>query len=339
MFPLIIIGNGIASQALLYFLKKKNFPLKNICQISADNLAQPASLNNTGLISPMGIKKGISPLGDILSTSWDFFTKWEKENKPNGVYKAQHYLLATKDPLPHNHLNKLSRRFTKLDSISNIAGKELKEPLTGKIIPSYLIHPRIYLKWFKEKNKEVSLIKEMVCKVERKKQNWTLHLLNKKQITGTHLVIACGAFSKIAEDTFEKKYFSQTKIAAGSFLQFKHPSFSSYAAITLGDFNIIYRKENILLGATSDGSVLAPSLDRLQEFHRQIPLTLGDNFALPPLNQGKIISAYRHKGVKRLPFWGEMDKNLYGIHSLYKNGLLTSLPAAEQLAETLVKKY
>ena len=336
MFPLIIIGNGIASQALLYFLKKKNFPLNNICQIAADNLSPPASLNNTGLISPMGIKKNISSLGDILFKSWDFFKKWEGLNKPKGIYQGEHHLLALKE---NNDLEKLSRRFNRLDSIKYIAGKELKEPLTGKTIPCYLVDPNIYLEWFKENNKGVSLIKEMVVKVERKKQNWILHLLNKRQVIGNHLVITCGAFSKIAENMFEKKYFSQTKVAAGSFLQFKYPTFSSHFAITLGDFNLICRKEDVILGATTEDTILAPSFNKLQEFHRQIPKILGEKFTLPTFNQGRIISAYRHKGKKRLPFWGEIDKNLYSIHSLYKNGLLTSILAADQLASTLVKKH
>ena len=340
MYSLAIVGNGIAAQTLLYFLKEKNFPLRNICHIAADNLATPASLNNTGLVSPMGVKKGLSPLGDILTESWSFFTKWVEQNKPLGVHKGEHHLLALKKENPNNSFEQLTRRFGPLDMISNIAEKKLKEPLPGKTIPAYFIDPSTYLSWFKDKNKEVSLIKDMVCKVERKEKGWILHTLNKKQISTHILVIACGAFSKIAADIFIKKHFVKTEIIAGSFLQFKH-SFSSldHFAITLEGSNLIYRRDHLLLGATSQGAVLAPFLGQLKEFHRQIPLHLGKHFTLPPLEKGKIISAYRHKGEKRLPFWGKMDSHLYGIHSLYKNGLSTSLLAADQLSDELKRTF
>ena len=59
-YPFVIIGDGVASNALLFELRQRslrNFKEESILQIAAPKLVKAASENHTGLVSLAKIKK------------------------------------------------------------------------------------------------------------------------------------------------------------------------------------------------------------------------------------------------------------------------------------------
>ena len=322
-YPLVVIGGGVAAHSLLFFLQKNNVDSKNILRISS-NSALCASSNHTGLVSVAGIAKGISPLGDTLLKACDSFSQWALTFKPAGVMKGHHYILQSQD------------RHASLESVSQIEGIKLENHSHIRKTQAWFVHSKKYLSWFEKTNASIPSLNDLVCQVEYKNNHWIMETQQGRIIKASVLVLATGAFGKIVEKIFPDCSFEKTSVAAGSFLRFKLQGGIPPYAVDFEEFTLTINQNTAVVGSTTQGVILASDSTALKRYHRKVSSVLGEDF-IPPFEQGEIISGIRHKGVKRHPFWGRMGEALFGIHSLYKNGLSFSILAASSLARQLIQ--
>lgn len=320
-YPLAVIGGGVASHALLFFLQKNGVDPKNILRISS-HLPPSGSDRHTGFVSVAGISKGISSLGDTLLNAYDVFTRWTLATRPEGVMKGHLYVLANQD------------RYVSLEPVSQIEGVENHSDIRRG--SAWFVHCEKYLAWFEKMNTAVPFLNDLVCQVEYKDSHWIVQTQNKRIVKASVLLLAMGAFGKIIESIFPSCLFKQTSVAAGSFLRFKISGGIPPYAVDFGEFTLTINQNTCTLGSTTQGAILAADSIKLKAYYQKASSVLGEGL-LPPFEQGEIISGVRHKGIKRQPFWGRMEERLFGIHSLYKNGLSFSILAGDSLARQLIE--
>ena len=114
-------------------------------------------------------------------------------------------------------------------------------------------------------------------------------------------------------------------------------SYGIFDDVTLGDSsfvfscgktNLIYRhrdRQAVIGGTTDQDQGVEPDLEALREQYKIISTT----FSLPQFGRLKPGAGLRHRGPKRMPFWGRLSEGVYGILGLYKNGWSLSFLAAE----------
>lgn len=334
---LVIIGNGIASWRLNEELEKK-FIDARIVRIGRDEFAPKCSLRTTSINCLRGTEKGISPLGDLIVDSQAEFEAFYISERPSGVEKGYEYQLW--DGSDDESDARWSKRHKENDSFGHIEGIELKTPLKGARMPAYLINPALFYLWQKSRLKRSEYIQDYVVEARRDGKGFFVRTQAGVEIYADKLFICAGYlshhFMDLVEDEKVLDYLSRCKPVRGSFL--RHPTgeeFNTSFSIAFDKHHLIFRNsdQSVLLGSTSenDSSLQTPMTEALYEIYDKIRERLADPSILPPKEDWEVVSGIRHKGAKRMPFWGELAPNCYGVFGLYKNAFSFSFLAAKEL--------
>ncbi len=316
---LLIIGDGIASKLFQFYAPKE----MKIMVLSDPEFAPPCSFNTTSVVSLFGTRKGLSDLGDLNVDSFNAFEDFIKEHAPHGVEKALHFHLDPEGPAA------LMKRFGSAKAIEQLTSHiSLPEKTFMAQENSYTVYPNEFLSWLDEQNhKNLPLLEKRVMSVRQFEKMDTGFRVGdgEKSITSSKVLLCMGAYTKIFESLFEEyKVIERSKIVSGSYLHFHHVNWGKEDLIfTLRKTNLIYRAndQSLLLGGThGPEGILLPYVRELKNDYEYFQKILGSYLRWPRFKNAEMISGIRHKGQRRRPFYGELDKNLFALISLYKNG-------------------
>lgn len=301
----IIVGNGVAAHAFLWTyakrLKANNLDLPRRILWIKSPVIPTCSLTSTSIVSRAGLQRKTSPFGDQLIDAYDLFEKNFKN-----FYGVE---TATQSHLPHGDLNQFNKRYA-------------DAPPTCLIVQS-----AYFLKKLEDEIKSVvshhlEIIHDTLINEEQKSIQ-----LQSGVRQFDRLFLFLGGGNKLYDHDPGGRavggQYAQTQIDLGDkgFVQSKGPH------------NLIYRSADkmLLIGSLDDKAdelgwpVIAPREKAIQSFLNDFEIDLPNDL------NWEVLSGVRHKGVKRLPFWGEVRANVYSVHGLYKNGYTLAFLAAKEL--------
>lgn len=301
----IVVGNGVAAHAFLWTYAKKlkshhlDLP-RRILWIQSP-LVPTCSLTSTSLISCAGLQRQTSPFGDQLIDAYELFENYFSANE----FVEQ----ALQTHLPHGDLEQFNRRYPTREQ------------------GCFIVHHEQFLQKLREEFMQVfdtglqvitdSVIGEDVDSI----------LTQSGRFNFKRLFLFLGAgnifYDKNPGGRAVVGQYAQAKVDLGD-KAFVH---------TKGHHNVIYRVKDktVLIGSLDDKDdhlgwpVLA---QRPKAIHQ---LLNGFEIKIPLNLDWKYFSGVRHKGVKRLPYWGEIRPDVYSVHGLYKNGYTLAFLAAKDL--------
>ncbi len=335
-FDGIFIGHGIASYTVLYYFSKiiaqKNGASQKILVLESPQ-SLPCSLNTTSHAGTINSREGISPLGDMIKDAYFSFCDFVDEDRPKGVYEG---------------------RLFKSYDISD----EVRPELTKQIIPfhffknksfygcwdkHHIIEPYDFMNWMKEqyllnfeKNGiEVVYKKEHVENVFRENQNYVLKCSEESYQTKS-LFLGTGPLKL---DFWNQDHWNYTKMKqrGGDYLFKKGINLGEESfAVTVENASLVYRHFNqeVLIGGTTNPEGFQEiNHKELREYHS---LFKDYHNELPCYRQFELGHGMRMRGVKRMPFSGEIAPKLYALLGLYKNGFTFPFLLAPELAKKML---
>lgn len=334
MRDLVVIGNGIAAN--LFLIEYLNRTSKNVLQIHSEDKAPPCSLSTTGTVVLDGVRMGVSPLGDLIYKSFKAFKDYYQEFNPTGVDPAKFYLLTHDNPRESE--SEFTRRFGSFEKIQTPL--KSREEHTGKIWDGFVINPEPFISYLEGKKNALgpSIKKDLLIGIEKQKDTILLKLLSGETVTTKKLLLCTGAYTKMYEAIYPpKEEITKSKVLPGSYMETELDLGESSFSIQRNRENLIYNGsyKKLIIGATQQRTLVqAPDYQRLNEIHQNFSNLLVVD--LPPLESFEVKSGLRHKGVRRKPFWGQLDKGIYGFFSLYKKGLSFPFLAAKELVDEML---
>ncbi len=302
----IVIGQGIAAHAFLWtyaqMIKEGRLDRARRVIWIKSPVFPTCSLTSTSLISRAGLHRGVSPHGDHLIAGFELFQKYFQNF--SGVE------VATQKHLPHGDIDNFNKRFGDAPEACLLASS------------------RVFLSSLEQTFKSIlkdSLIELSDTLVEYSEHEITLH--SGKKLNFNQCYLALGAANSLLGFT------DKTRAVSGQYAHAKADLGESAWILSKGPHNLIYRAQDktLLLGSLDDKEDelgwpnLAPRTNDLK--------SILENFEvdLPKGLDWKIEVGVRHKGHKRLPFWGRVAGEVYSIHGLYKNGYTLAFLAAKEL--------
>ena len=255
----------------------------------------PCSLHSTGIVSSFGMKPRVSVRGDKICASVEKAERFFSDMRPRGVERVPHFY-----------------------------GESEKEG------HCHLVTPHIYLDWL-EKSASCD------CRDERVEEVAKNRIVTSSGTTfeGKMIVLASGAYAKRGHAFFpQHPFIAGSSIVKGSYGFFEGVDLGESSFVfSRGKANLVYRRKQrqVVIGGTVDGGVgTRPDPEAVKNQYS----LFSDFFPLPPFASIRMGAGLRHRGAKRMPFWGKMSDAVYGILGLYKNGWsLSSLAAEEVLRE------
>ena len=252
---------------------------------------EPCSLHSTGIVSTFGMSPEASLRGEQICASVRKAENFFAKHSPPGVKKVAHFYAGSKK--------------------------------TGRC---YLVTPKTYLDWL-EKKARCEYWDEHVEVVEGNQ----IKTASGKIFEGKAIVLASGAYIKKENKILPfHSFVSASSIVKGSYGIFENIDWGDSSFVfSCGKINLIYRCEErkIVIGGTSDSDGgTSPCSQGIENYYA----TLSTFFVLPPFEFIRLGAGLRHRGRKRMPFWGKMADGVYGILGLYKNGWSLSFLAAEE---------
>ena len=344
----IIVGNGIASHVMLYYLSLKlldcesraNLPTKMLVLDSPK--AKTCSLYTTSHAGTINARDGISPLGDMIKQSYMRLCHFTEEKKPSGIYRGQLYKSYDISDEVRPELVK-----TELALPKNLKSNEI---FYGHQATHHFIDPENFLNWLK---------KEYLKNFKKLSINIIFQDLHINNVTydSVHQEYALEADAEILKSScvllttgielfklWNKDKWSYPKLNSrdGDYLYINNVDFGEESfSIMIESTNVVYRhfSKQLLLGGTTNHPgeyTETPNHDELQFFHREFKKYAPE---LPDYDQFTIERGARVRGPKRYPFAGELHPGLYGMLGLYKNGFTFPFLMAPDLANLMIQKY
>lgn len=319
-----IIGGGISSYVLICYLSNRSD--LDISLIDGSDYLPACSDNSTAINCLRGIKKGVSPLGDLLVDSYKEFLNFMDMYNPEGVSLGEEYILSELDD------EKFSRRYQKnglLSELSFISNTDLQFTK----LPAYFIDFEKIKNWVQGKYK-FNHIKDFVLSISN-----TEVTAQKDNYHFDKLVLCTNKKNEnILELTSDVLDFDQrSKPVRGSYLECKQKLNLDSISIKLPKGHFIYRSEEelIQIGTTSDNDLglYAECSKKLDIIYNDITEYL--NLDIPSRERFEVKTGVRLKGRKRTPFWGEVSKNQFMISGLYKNGFSFPFLASQKIINLL----
>ncbi len=288
-YDVTIMGNGIASKVLLYFILRRYPALK--VQVIESPLYPACSIKTTSHVAVAQKVEGTGQLGELVVNSWLAFKKFVDEYSPSGVDRGLQYKNIFKDGIEH-----------------------------------YFISPQLFFDWIDGHNFSQSVVRNVahIENVSEKDGHVILDSRDESFYT-KKLLIACGpGYSNLSisgashdfDRGFVKRPGSYWIASAGNY------SSSSPWVYTLGKANLVYRKSEklfLLGGTTNSENELSIDFKTLIEWHSEYQKKLD---FLPSFSEGQVDSGIRFRGPKRLPFCGKISgtQEVYALTGLHKNG-------------------
>jgi hypothetical protein len=329
IYDLLVVGNGLAAQTLLFDLIKSseiedmNCQNFSIAQIYAEDLAPACSTRSTSTISLNGIEDGVSELGDTLRKGFFAFESFYNEYSLPFIESVNQFITAT-DKVK---LEALKRRYKNLIPIKN---ESLSRSFDGVKLSSYIVDPNQMSNWFNSEieRSNIHRVEDFLMKFDINSEGIIESHTHKGEIIKSRKILLCtGAYHSIFSAFFPLSTLKVNhQVVAGSYLQ-KKVSLPKGFILTIDGHNLLYRKsdQHLVLGSASQkGPIQTSDLSVLNNiFHQMKDLCM---FDLGHFEDFKVINGLRHKASKRIPICGFLDesKKIGIINGLYKNGY--SLP-------------
>lgn len=323
--PTVIIGNGISSKMMLFYLIDKLDEGSSIIHIFDHKIARPCSLNTTGIVCQNGIEKGVSDLGDLLHDSFFEFKMFYETYGPSGLIPSKIYHLYSDQKKEMG-----MRRFKKLESFNGINNLSFKNKLYGVIEDGFLVNAPKFLDWLDQllknkihdKNIDYKSIEDLVIKIDQDQNK--VELLKNNHINYKKLYAGIGAYTKVYQKLFGtgNECLNKLKVVPGSYYESYFDLGGESFCLTIDGHNLVYIKEDkkILIGATTNSSLpdgLIATDDRgLKEIK-----SVFDNLVNEKIYENLIVkTGLRHKGRKRTPFIENISEDITVFAGTYKNG-------------------
>ena len=350
---IVIIGNGVAANVLGFYLRheaqtrgeaRSSFQTEpKIIQISHDRVYRPCSQSTTSHICLRNTRKGVSPLGDLLVEAFATFGAFFKRHAPSGVYACDHFHLWCPQS---DRAAELFRRYEGVcfsgDKIDPFSGR-FARPYEMARNPAYVVDATRYMDFLIDNARYDDVIDEGVVAVRRD----SVQLASGREVSFDRLFLCTGQFTHAFTETFQDPYhLNHSKPVAGTYLEFDLADFrreelcdgSRAFCLDVEEVNLVFRPEDqtVLLGATSRNDSDSYDHDtQIFEMYDKVQTTLAGTFTLPPRDRARRVTGVRHKGHRRMPFWGEVAPRVYAIYGLYKNAFMTANLAAQELVRRL----
>ncbi|RLA62587.1 MAG: hypothetical protein DRQ89_09160 [Epsilonproteobacteria bacterium] len=341
MYDLTVIGDGIAANLFLIEYLKKS-PQK-VLQIHAEDKALPCTQNTTGTIFLKGVEMGRSPLGDLIYRSYHEAASFFKQHNPPGINSATlFYVCDGKKDTKAEFI----RRFETVEPIDNFAPTPHRPSKQewGKTWDGFVLNSTPFREYLDKTKRDLGqgnleIKEDLLVGVQNGSDHISLKLLNGEVITTKKLVLCTGAYTKLYQKIYpEIPVIANSKIIPGSYLETENVDLGeSTFVLARSGHNLIYHSEykRLIIGATHQlGELQAPDYANLQAAHQNFSDLL--DVQLPPISTFSVKSGLRHRGVKKLPFWGRVEGEIYGIFSLYRNGLTFPFLAARELSDSIL---
>ena len=342
---IVIIGNGISSKCVVFELNKLGFD--NITVIASESHAPMCSTRTTAINCLRGAKRGKSDLGELIIDSFDMFEEFYNSEVPAGITKSQE--MHTTPVESEELISKWNRRYSIYErgNTFSIFNSPLKTDLFYVENEAYIISPKIYFDWFDSKN-NFKLIDDTVTEIQG------MQIITSKGDTyiADELIICTSYmsrdFSNLVSDEKLKHRLNHSKQVAGSYLKFKlsdfnlkQLNFNKAYCFRIDEVHLIIRPDlnDVLIGSTTTNNSMDMKGDEsgmLDQFNK-LSKYLDGVLDLPAFEKGELITGIRHKGQKRLPFWGEISARKYAVWGLYKNAFTFSFSAARAITRLIQK--
>ncbi len=344
-YDFIVIGKGLAAQCFLFELAQKNKDYK-VLQIFDEENLPACTFKTTSVVCLNGVQTDVSALGDLIYESYvkteDFF----KTRRPAGVYAGSQFSLCRQDDEGREDFE---RRFGDVHKFSQFANMvHLKDrELWGRRWDCFLIEPRELMDWISNEISKSLNVESIKGEVVDFDYNGNVVLADETSYEGDNVIICAGAYSKnFFEEKISDDILIRSKVVPGQYLTFRNVDWGNEnIVISHKHDNLIYRaySNEVMIGGTTikDDKDLE-SDELLKEQYDNYNSLLSPELVLPAFEDGEIRMGLRHKGIKRTPFWGAIDKNLwekgrvFGLFALYKNGFTFPFFGAKQLLSEII---
>ncbi len=328
---LVVLGRGLAAMGLLWNVAKSAKGPDEIywighCAIdSADKDSHLCSYYSTALVARQGIEKGISPLGDLLYSSYFDTLSFVKEFSPPGVCSLRRFHLNYGD----DALAKIEARFGSTESL-DFNGVHLEE---GHEEQALSFNPQIFLSWFEkeilgalsQRQIKTHLIEDLVTDVADDR----IHTLQNGEFYFDKFANCSGAFAcdfPLIKENLMKGHKIPKK-AVGHYLYWDGVEFEDVNigdesfALTWKGHNLIYRSNDESLvwgGSTYNDAINAPRIKDLEQGLNEL-LSHFPKFKFK--GNKELRTGMRSKGVKRKPIIKLSDDGKHlSLNGYYKNG-------------------
>ena len=329
----IVVGNGIMAKQLMFGIKDI---FSDITCISSKDFAPDCSSNSTSINCLRGTKRGTSKLGDLILNSHESFEKFFKENKPQGVSKSSE--VQTWEHLGESH-DKWLRRYgefklsRELKYSKNLSSKDLCVVNTD----AYIISTQKLFSWYQEELSSIKFKEGFVVKIIKDQEHYHLTLKSGQMYKCKRLFLCTsylsGEFLDLVVDPQTRASLVKQKKVYGHYLQYHLEDdedcgfdLSRSFSFSYDFIRLIYRKEThdfVMSFPDQNKDSFLFSSSSLEEAYKEFTqvLNLSD---MPQFSSFILKQGIRSKGHKRMPFFGEINQNLFLCSGLYKNAFVFS---------------
>lgn len=291
-----IIGAGIAGRSVAYYLRKKK-PFLDIDIFDGKNYFPPTSLSSTGIVTSHGVQKGITPLGDLLWDSFEFFCKFYHEAKPRGVYLGKHFHLI------HPREKEKCRRYAHLTPSS--FGH--KNSYTQYQEDCFCIEPSEFLNWLYP---DQHIVSELVFDLKQEEKKVILTFSQGRQ--AYDWVWDCRNWTNHRQ--------RELKPVQGAYIEFDWLNpWSEFQSFGVEGFNLILKgpqKKGLFGSVNENADYFLFDQNLLYQKFEEVSSLLG--FSLE-MGGHRFKVGIRTKGKKRMPQLLQQGR-VVSLNALYKNG-------------------
>ncbi len=305
IFDVIVVGSGVAAHAFLEEAVREKFD-GSILWVSAPGQLTPCSLRSTALVARQGVRRGVSPLGDLLVEGCKRFSQWCARVSPAGV-----------EPLINWYWPRPSHPSDKEYLIRRFGAAEYSEK--GWIVDAPVFFPFLgqRLSGLLDLQREEAL----VTALRENGDHVELQTWRGEKWRGKQVLLATGAHGRLFPLSADA--VPQGQAVPGHFLVWEgvdwpHPT----TRWKVGPWNLIYRSKQRTLwpgSSVEKDGITAPRIQQFRPLWREMN-RLFEN--LPPLDQARVITGIRHRGEGRRPYAGLLPGHTrtYRLTGLYKSG-------------------
>lgn len=328
---IVVIGDGIAAWSTLFLLKKEVYESGDldkfeIIQLANEDLAPSCSFYSTAINCLRGTLRGMSELGDLIVDSYEYFETLQKVHKFKGVEEGIERQLWKKDS---QNKAKWEKRYPDYKNDEKFCYFDSK---------AYLITPEVLGEDLKTRFFSHTFHKVFVTKIQDKKIFSTAG-----EFEFDKLILCVSHETKLFKTLYkdvDEKIITHAKPVAGSFLEFDLDLACEGFSYALENHHLIYKNTNkkLQIGSTTENQsdFYLADTRKLKEIYNEISCAFIKEIPIPSFEKAIMKTGIRQKGYKRLPFFGEIQKDVFAMHSLYKNGFTFAFLGAKVIKEKLI---
>jgi len=355
---IVIIGNGISAKCIIFELaqKYKDSPGSvEIIQIASDEFAPRCTTRTTAINCIRGTQRDVSPLGNAILDSYTDFKDWYHIYSPRGVEPTTQVHFWRSDSKRYDLWLRRFKTYRKADKWESFT-KDFNKSFCYFESEAYMFVPEIFCEWLDSNSSiEKTLINDYVVEIDNKDaDNIQVKTQNGLLIEADYICLCTSYMTKnfdhLVESDERRFSLNNTKPVDGTYLKFKQSDFnaeefdfSKSFSLVFEKSHLIYRKLSgeVLIGATSrnDSMNFMGDMDGIQEHYDHLVEELNGCINMPDFDKAEVLVGIRHKGHRRMPYWGVINKNIYAVWGLYKNAFTMCFSASKDFINSLPESF